>query len=207
MSLTPKVLKSVDAKPEGFRWLTLKKLTYVDKEGRQRSWESAERMTRHGAVDAVAIVAITSDNKILLVSQYRPPLDSTCLELPAGLIDKGESPEIAAVRELREETGFGCSINNSSGVATAVIDTSPIIHSDPGMSSANMQTVVVKLSDSSTDTLPTQQLEDGEHIDIHFLDVKNLEEELCLLQKKMHCCIDARLFMFAQGLKMSQELD
>jgi ADP-ribose pyrophosphatase len=204
MSFTPKVLKSVDAKLEAFRWLTLKKLTYVDKEGRQRFWESAERTTRHGAVDAVAIVAITSDSKILLVSQYRPPLDSTCLELPAGLIDKGESPEIAALRELREETGFGC--NNSTDRAASIVDTSPIIHSDPGMSSANMQTVVVKLSESSTDTLPTQQLEDGEHIDIHFLDVKNLEEELCLLQKKTNWCIDARLFMLAQGLKLSQIL-
>jgi ADP-ribose pyrophosphatase len=204
MSLTPKVLKSVDAKLEAFRWLTLKKITYVDKEGRQRFWESAERTTRHGAVDAVAIVAITSDSKILLVSQYRPPLDSICVELPAGLIDKGESSEIAALRELREETGFGCS--NSTDLAPSIVDTSPIIHSDPGMSSANMQTIMVKLSESSTDSLPTQQLEDGEHIDIHFLDVNNLEEELCLLQKKMNWCIDARLFMLAQGLKLSQIL-
>lgn len=40
----------------------------------------------------------------MLCVQYRPPLDSLCVEFPAGLIDQGESAEEAALRELREET-------------------------------------------------------------------------------------------------------
>jgi ADP-ribose pyrophosphatase len=43
---------------------------------------------------------------LLLQKQYRAPLDKITIEVPAGLIDEGETPEECAVRELREETGF-----------------------------------------------------------------------------------------------------
>ena len=55
---------------------------------------------------AVAVIAITEDNKMLFVEQYRKALDKITLEIPAGKIDKGESPEKSVVRELEEETGF-----------------------------------------------------------------------------------------------------
>ncbi len=54
----------------------------------------------------VNILPITKDNKIVFVEQYRHGSDSITLELPAGLIEKGEAPRIAAMRECTEETGF-----------------------------------------------------------------------------------------------------
>ena len=54
---------------------------------------------------SVVIVPVVSDD-IVLVSQYRYAIGAQVLELPAGTLDPGESPDAAASRELQEETGF-----------------------------------------------------------------------------------------------------
>lgn len=55
---------------------------------------------------AVVMVALDDQDNILLVRQYRKPVERELLELPAGGLEPGESPEQCALRELREETGF-----------------------------------------------------------------------------------------------------
>jgi ADP-ribose pyrophosphatase len=57
---------------------------------------------------AVAIIALTDDNKIVLVEQYRKALERTIVEIPAGKLEKGEEPALCARRELEEETGYEC---------------------------------------------------------------------------------------------------
>lgn len=54
---------------------------------------------------AAAMLAITKDNKVLLVKQHRFP-HGYVLEIPAGTLDKGERPKTCAIRELQEETGY-----------------------------------------------------------------------------------------------------
>ena len=54
----------------------------------------------------VNAVALTKENKIILVRQYRFAADIISLEIPGGVIDDGETPEVAIVRELQEETGY-----------------------------------------------------------------------------------------------------
>ncbi|MBC8664759.1 NUDIX hydrolase [Staphylococcus pseudintermedius] len=55
---------------------------------------------------AVAICALTPDQQVILVKQYRKALEQELLEIPAGKLEPGEDPESAAMRELEEETGY-----------------------------------------------------------------------------------------------------
>lgn len=75
---------------------------------RRGHWEFA---TRHAATGVVALVAVTDDDKVLLVEQFRPPIGRRVIELPAGLAGdiagaESELLETAARRELHEETGY-----------------------------------------------------------------------------------------------------
>jgi len=56
--------------------------------------------------DAVAVVALTEHNEVLMVKQYRHPAGQELWEIPAGKIETGESPLQCAKRELEEETGY-----------------------------------------------------------------------------------------------------
>ena len=56
--------------------------------------------------DAAIVFPVTEGGDVVLVRQYRPPLESMELGLPAGLVESGEEPLAAARRELSEETGY-----------------------------------------------------------------------------------------------------
>lgn len=56
--------------------------------------------------DYASVLAITDDQRVLCIRQYRPAVERETLEFPSGLIDPGESPEESARRELLEETGY-----------------------------------------------------------------------------------------------------
>ena len=69
-------------------------------DGRQTSREVVE----HG--DCVAVIPLDADGNVLLVRQFRKPVEKDLLEIPAGCIDPGEEPVATVRREMREETGY-----------------------------------------------------------------------------------------------------
>lgn len=77
---------------------------------------------------AVAILAVTDEQKIVLVEQYRKALERTIVEIPAGKLEEGEDPAVCARRELEEETSYTCeklelltSFYTSPGFANEII--------------------------------------------------------------------------------------
>ena len=80
--------------------LNLRRDTVRLANGRQASREVVEH------VDSVAAVPLLDDGRVVLVEQWRHPVEQALLEIPAGIIDPGEQPAEAVRRELTEETGY-----------------------------------------------------------------------------------------------------
>ena len=76
---------------------------------RAKTIEDLKIRTRENKADGVIIYSVYQDEeeeKIVLIRQYRCPLDDFIYEFPAGLVDEGETFQEAGVRELKEETGL-----------------------------------------------------------------------------------------------------
>ncbi len=85
------------------KFMSAVEITYRDARGTIRTWEALERL---GIGGIVVMVAITPAGDVILERQFRPPVGRDVIELPAGLVEQGESMVVAAKRELIEETGW-----------------------------------------------------------------------------------------------------
>ncbi|KAF9050803.1 hypothetical protein BDZ89DRAFT_1057227 [Hymenopellis radicata] len=203
MSQTPKVVSSTEMSAAEARWITLKKIKYTDANGSERVWECAERKTRKSTgVDAVAIFAMIRSKtnafplSTVVIEQYRPPIDAFIIELPAGLIDENETPEETAIRELEEETGYK---------ADRVVESSPVVVSDPGMTNANMKLVVLNVTLEDKMETPEPKLEAGEFIVQRVVALDQLDTELKAYAERGFV-VDARLSHFATGYEMAKRV-
>jgi ADP-ribose pyrophosphatase len=81
-----------------------KRVRVVERDG----WEYVERTS---AKEAVAVIAVTEDDRLVLTEQFRKPVNARVIDFPAGLVgdEEGTSdPAATAKKELEEETGFAC---------------------------------------------------------------------------------------------------
>jgi len=197
-----KILKTEPLDSSNAKWSRLILTTYTDPSGTVRTWEHAERPTRpaNSDIDGVGIVAILKNKKggeaeIVLQKQFRPPVGKVAIEVPAGLVDEGESAEEAAVRELREETGY-------IGVLGAV---SGVMFNDPGFCNTNLKMVHVMVDmEDERNQNPKPQLEEGEFIETFTLPLKKLWEA-CKEFEKEGYAIDARVATLAEGIELAKQ--
>jgi ADP-ribose pyrophosphatase len=200
MTEQPRVTKVSPLPSSEAKWVEFQKIEWKDQTGASRVWEAANRKTRGSSgIDAVAIAPIllhpSRPPSTLVITQFRPPAHAVCVEFPAGLIDEGETPEQAAVRELREETGY----------EGKLISITPTMMSDPGLTTANMQFAVVEVQLQEGDKEPEQHLDDGEHIQRHVIPLKDLYSTLLKFSEQENTTLDARLFHWACGVQFARD--
>ena len=125
---------------------------------RDGNWEYVRRVNARGAA---FMLAVTEAQELVLVEQYRVPLQRRCIELPAGIVGDdpahpGENAESAALRELEEETGF-------RGGRIEHLLSGP---SSPGMSAEILH--LFRVSDLAR-VGPGGGADDGEDITVHLV--------------------------------------
>ncbi|KAH6625872.1 NUDIX hydrolase domain-like protein [Boeremia exigua] len=200
-----KVLKTEPLDHKDAKWATLTSITFLDPSGNQRRWESASRLTRPAgsSIDAVGVAAILHDPaagspRIVLQKQWRAPAEAVVIEIPAGLMDEGETAGECAVRELREETGYvGRVMEGEFGV-------SPVMFNDPGFCNTNLKMVQVEVDMALPENQdPKPQLEPGEFIETFTVPLTDLYAE-CVRFEKEGYVLDARVGTLAQGVEFAK---
>ena len=111
------------------------------------------------APDWINVIALTSENEIVLVEQYRYGTEVPTLELPGGVSDPGETPFESSKRELLEETGFSSDDWVSLGK----------VSSNPAMQTNFTHTYLAKNCIKTSD----QQLDGNERIHVHIMPLVN----------------------------------
>jgi ADP-ribose pyrophosphatase len=142
------------------KWLNLFDVSYLDKGGHEKLWQVATRdaaprcMTGNfDQPDAVLMIPFhRTEQKLVVIREYRVPLAGYQYEFPAGLIDKGESIEEASQRELKEETGLDLS---------HIHRISPVLYSTAGMTDESLVLVYCECdgTPSSAENQGTEDIE------------------------------------------------
>lgn len=167
-------------------YLALELLNYQHDDGRILTWESA---VRNPSVPAVMILPeIKPDNEIVIIRQFRPPTGKYVWETPAGLIDPGEDPAEAALRELEEETGY-------RGKLTRIM---PASYSSSGLSGESVYMAFVEIDGSEypADRKLETRFDDSESIATYR--VKHSELNSFLMQKVSEGDgVDSKLLLYS----------
>ena len=149
------------------KFLCLERILWRDDQGRDGVWEVAVRTTPRPA--ALMITWLHPSERLVLIRQYRPPARGEVIEFPAGLMDEGETPGSAALRELLEETGY-------HGQVTRIL---PAAYNTPGLSSERTHLVLVEVDETLPENRePVPRHEIGEEITVVLVEKGSLREFL-----------------------------
>ncbi|MGK0469269.1 MAG: ADP-ribose pyrophosphatase [Clostridium sp.] len=177
------------------KYLKLYNAEYTNKKGDIKNWSIASRKDLNTLknnyfngtdenIDAVIIVATHIDeDKIVIIKQFRIPLNDYVYEIPAGLIDPGEDVETTAKRELKEETGLDL-------LQIDYNKTKPKVYISTGMTDESVALVYCTCSGE----ISKEYLEDDEDIEIMLL---SRQEAMDLISSDKK--IDIKAFLSIQN--------
>lgn len=147
---------------------------------------------------------------VILQKQYRPALGQMVIELPAGLVDEGETPQQAAIRELEEETGYIAKVEEMSPVMfngmccemSPHFPTLPDCFLDPGFCNTNLRMAHVTLDmDRVENKDPKPKPQGDEFIQVFKVPLADLCDK-CVEFEADGCVIDAGVAMLVEGIKI-----
>lgn len=154
--------------------------------------EGVANLAEKRVADAVSIVPVTRRNELVLIREFRYPLNSWVIGLPAGLVEPGESYADAVDRELREETGYRL---RSDIPKPAAIDPLPQSgRSSTGMSDESVLTVFAQVEKDEE-----QHTERGELIEVFTLHLRDVQRFLKQNQLPLGTRLQLVLEMFARS--------
>ena len=139
----------------------------ISRKSPERYLQELQRGDNPPRVDAVSIVATTDDAEILLIKEFRYPLNAWCVAFPAGLIDGDESIETAVDRELREETGYAVKRHEDGTPMMRVLP-------QPSYSSNGMTEECLCIVRAQVEKVSEPQPEPSEFIEVFPLPVKDI---------------------------------
>ncbi len=138
---------------------------------------------------AVCVIALTDDDKLIMVEQYRKALERSILEIPAGKLEPGEEPVITAARELEEETGYG------SETLTHLIS----FYTSPGFAD---ELVHVFVANNLYKIQDAKGADEDEFVELYELTLEEAEE--CLVDQRI---FDAKTAYAVQYLRLQKMID
>lgn len=161
-------------------WIKKYVLSYTMPDGSAYEYESASRkgidayraeLESHArgertACDAVCIAGQTPEGKLLLIREFRYPLNSWCIAFPAGLVDAGEDLATCVDRELREETGYAL----RADLGAAALDPLP----QAGFSSTGLTDETVHVVFAQVEKVANAQPEPSELIEPFLLPIEDV---------------------------------
>ena len=137
------------------RWLHFRVAGYADAAGHRHDWEYVDREGLRPA--ALVVARLVPSGDLILVRQERAAMGGPTVEFPAGLVDEGESVEQAALRELREETGYRGQVGRVS----------PVLATSPGLTSERAYLVELEIPEADRENAsPSAQPDAGEQIEV-----------------------------------------
>eukprot|EP00828_Plagiopyla_frontata_P047061 TRINITY_DN859_c0_g1_i1.p1 TRINITY_DN859_c0_g1~~TRINITY_DN859_c0_g1_i1.p1 ORF type:complete len:258 (-),score=59.78 TRINITY_DN859_c0_g1_i1:109-882(-) len=200
-----KATKLSETKVHSGKWISFYQASYeLSNDQKINNWEYIKREQLPAIANGVETIPIlknpeTGIDKLLLISNFRPPVGTWSIEFPAGLIEANEGAQSAAIREFTEETGY----QKFKFVDNPVNLKEQVCYFDPWKSTETNINFIIEVEEGSKGE---QNLDKEESIDVFFLELDgNIVEKLMKYAEDKKQIISQDVWMFVLGFSYAKK--